>query len=44
MILALDTNILLDVALKREPFFKMSYLALINILENGDRDRFAQSI
>ena len=36
MILTLDKEILLDVALKREPFFKMSYLVLMNILENGD--------
>ena len=37
MILTLDTNILLDIALKREPFFNMSYLVLMNILENGDK-------
>ena len=36
MRIMLDTNIILDVLEKREPFFADSYLVLLNALENGD--------
>lgn len=36
MILMIDTNIILDILLKREPFFKESYLTLLNTEENSD--------
>lgn len=36
MILMLDTNIVLDILLKRDPFFKDSFLTAANIEENGD--------
>ena len=36
MILMIDTNIILDIILKREPFFEESYLTLLNTEENSD--------
>ena len=36
MRITLDTNILLDILEKREPFFADSYLVILNALENGD--------
>ena len=36
MRIMLDTNIVLDILEKREPFFANSYLVLLNALENGD--------
>ncbi len=36
MRITLDTNIILDILEKREPFFADSYLVLLNALENGD--------
>lgn len=36
MILMLDTNVILDILLKREPFFYDSFLTAVNIDENGD--------
>ncbi len=36
MRITLDTNIILDIIEKREPFFADSYLVLLNALENGD--------
>lgn len=36
MRLMLDTNIILDILLKREPFFTDSYNAILNMEENGD--------
>ena len=36
MRITLDTNILLDILMRREPFFADSYLILLNALENGD--------
>ena len=36
MRITLDKNILLDILMRREPFFADSYLVLLNALENGD--------
>ena len=36
MRIVLDTNIVIDILQKREPFFADSYLVLRNALENGD--------
>ena len=36
MKIMLDTNIVIDILEKREPFFANSYLVLLNALENGD--------
>ena len=36
MRIALDTNIVIDILQRREPFFADSYLVLLNALENGD--------
>ena len=36
MRIMLDTNIVIDILEKREPFFANSYLVLLNVLENGD--------
>ena len=36
MRIMLDTNIVIDILEKREPFFANSYLVLLNALENGD--------
>ena len=36
MKLALDTNILIDILQRREPYFANSYLVLLNAIENGD--------
>ena len=30
MILMIDTNVVLDIVLKREPFFEDSYLTMLN--------------
>ena len=35
MRIMLDTNIVIDILEKREPFFANSYLVLLNALENG---------
>ena len=36
MRITLDTNIIIDILKRREPFFADSYLVLLNALENGD--------
>ena len=36
MILMIDTNVVLDIVLKREPFFEDSYLTMLNAGENAD--------
>ncbi len=36
MRITLDTNIILDILMRREPHFADSYLVLLNALENGD--------
>ena len=36
MKIMLDTNIVIDILEKREPFFANSYLVLLNALENSD--------
>ena len=36
MILLIDTNVILDIVLRREPFFNDSYLAILNTEENAD--------
>lgn len=36
MRIMLDTNVILDILEKREPYFADSYLVLLNALENGD--------
>ena len=36
MRITLDTNIIIDILKRREPFFTDSYLVLLNALENGD--------
>ncbi len=43
MSLMLDTNVIMDIMLERHPYFNSSYLALRNILENGDRSMITAS-